>query len=388
MQRHSASVFALLALCAACSGPTRIPPRDAQADDAATDAAQDSAVGRDAAAADSGVDSAAPRDAAANDVADAGMCPMIVGDDGTGLFPATCSCIPNTTRACSLVPRESAGVGACSRGVQRCLGTGEVGRWSATCEGAGTPSAESCGNMIDEDCDGMTDEGCGCTVGATMSCYSGAAGTAGVGACRNGTRTCTAGPPAAFGPCAGEVVPVTEVCSNGVDDDCDGTTDEGCTTMGPTCAMGPMVENASGRYIVVANYDGGRATIDVDRAVEFVGVLAYEPIEVVFTGAFASGIRRVHIVGYNSMSAVVTGVAPAIVERAGMPAATLSDPAGYPRMVCASTCVGMPGGCNTLNQVLHYFDNTFSAARMWWHLQYSSFTGVSFAASRGGCCGS
>ena len=86
---------------------------------------------------------------------------------------------------------------------------------------------------------------------------------------------------------------------------------------------------------------------------------------------------------------VVSGVAPALVERAGMPMATLADPAGWPRMVCASTCrPGVsPGGCNTLAQVLDYFDRTFSAPRMWWHMQYGTFTGTSFAVSRGGCCG-
>lgn len=209
-----------------------------------------------------------------------------------------------------------------------------------------------------------------------------------MGACRAGTRTCMAGMPAMYGACVGEVVPRTEVCSNGADDDCDGMIDEGCTSMGPSCAMGPMVESATGRYIVVANYDGGRAVIDVDRAVEFVGVIAYEPVEVVITGAFASSVRRVHVVGFNSMTAVVSGVAAAIVERAGMPMATLTDPAGYPRMVCASTCRGMPGGCNTLAQVLDYFDRTFAAPRMWWHLQYNTFTGVMFTVSRGGCCGS
>lgn len=336
--------------------------------------------------------SAMPDGSSASDASgDAAMCPMIVGDDGAGLFPAECQCIPNTTRACSLGPRQTAGVGACRRGVQRCIGVGEIGHWGTTCEGAIAPAAdETCTNMVDDDCDGMTDEGCGCMVGATMPCYSGAAGTEGVGACRAGTRTCVAGTPAMFGACTGEVAPRAEACGNSVDDDCDGMTDEGCSTTGPMCAMGTSVENAAGRYIVVANYDGGRAVIDVDRAVEFVGVIAYEPVEVSITGAFATSVRRVHVVGFNSMTAVVSGVAPAIVERAGMPMATLADPAGWPRMVCASTCRpgAMPGGCNTLAQVLDYFDRTFSAPRMWWHMQYPTFTGTSFVVSRGGCCGS
>lgn len=78
----------------------------------------------------------------------------------------------------------------------------------------------------------------GCEAGATMTCaYTGPSGTAGVGVCKAGVRTCTGG---AFGACAGEVLPGTESC-NGLNDDCDGSTDEGCpatATIGdPTTGM-------------------------------------------------------------------------------------------------------------------------------------------------------
>jgi hypothetical protein len=220
--RSMLSLFAVVLSSAACADSTMMPvSRDAQTfdqfaprDASSTDVAQDGTALPDVA-----TDTGLP-------AADAGNCPMVVGDDGTGLFPSTCNCIPNTTRACSLGPRLVAGVGACRRGVQRCLGSGEVGRWSDTCEGGVAPTAERCDNMIDDDCDGMTDEDCGCMVGATMSCYSGPAGTMGVGACRSGTRTCVAGTPAMYGACTGDVVPRAEVCGNGVDDDCDGEVDD------------------------------------------------------------------------------------------------------------------------------------------------------------------
>ena len=71
-----------------------------------------------------------------------------------------------------------------------------------------------------------------------------------------------------------------------------------------------------------------------------------------------------------------------------MPAATLADPAGNARMVCASTCRPgtRPGGCNTLEQVLDYFRNVFGTGRAWWHMQYGTFTGRTFRVSEGGCC--
>ncbi|MBX3185121.1 MAG: putative metal-binding motif-containing protein [Polyangiaceae bacterium] len=64
-----------------------------------------------------------------------------------------------------------------------------------------------------------------CTTGEVMECYSGPAGTADHGSCRQGTATCRAG---VFGACEGEVHPAEEIC-NGLDDDCDGEVDEGCS---------------------------------------------------------------------------------------------------------------------------------------------------------------
>src|SRR5690242_16733132 len=46
----------------------------------------------------------------------------------------------------------------------------------------------------------------GCTPKTTQSCYSGPAGTSGVGICAAGTQTCLADG-TAFGPCKGEIFP-------------------------------------------------------------------------------------------------------------------------------------------------------------------------------------
>ena len=45
------------------------------------------------------------------------------------------------------------------------------------------------------------------------------------GVCRAGSQACAAG---AWGACTGEVGPSMERCGNRLDDDCDGTVDNGC----------------------------------------------------------------------------------------------------------------------------------------------------------------
>ncbi len=64
-----------------------------------------------------------------------------------------------------------------------------------------------------------------CVYQDTRPCYSGPAGTEGVGACRAGINTCNAEGRWQLW-CDDEVVPDSENCDNGVDDDCDGTVDD------------------------------------------------------------------------------------------------------------------------------------------------------------------
>jgi hypothetical protein len=76
-----------------------------------------------------------------------------------------------------------------------------------------------------------------CNPGESRECYGGAGGTKGVGPCVGGTQTCSA--QGVYGDCVGEVVPRGEICANGTDDNCNGSTDEDADTDGDgvtTCA--------------------------------------------------------------------------------------------------------------------------------------------------------
>jgi hypothetical protein len=104
----------------------------------------------------------------------------------------------------------------------------------------------ACGNVCGEDyacIDSRCLQGL-CQPGKVEECYSGVDDTKGVGPCLAGHRTCgTAG---VWGQCEGQVLPVAENCSDGVDNNCNGMTDEnidfdgdGFTTCGTPGLIAP-----------------------------------------------------------------------------------------------------------------------------------------------------
>ncbi len=158
-----------------------------------------------------------------------------VDNDCDGTVDEGCDCEIGATVDCYDGPAITEGVGHCVRGRITCRETPEGGSAFGPCEGSVLPSEEICDGAGDEDCDELIDEGCTCLLGESHDCYGGAPGTEGTGVCAAGSQTCEAAGDGSVGwsACSGEVRPGAEVCTGGLDEDCDGLTD--CAD--PDCAI-------------------------------------------------------------------------------------------------------------------------------------------------------
>ncbi|HZF55142.1 MAG TPA: choice-of-anchor L domain-containing protein [Polyangiaceae bacterium] len=99
---------------------------------------------------------------------------------------------------------------------------------NSMCEmGACFPGWADCDGDLMNGCEQNTlqDGPCACMPGSVQDCYYGAPGTKGVGPCKGGQQICDP-TGLSWGACSNLVMPVSEICGNNVDEDCNGVMDD------------------------------------------------------------------------------------------------------------------------------------------------------------------
>ncbi|MGM0555183.1 MAG: putative metal-binding motif-containing protein, partial [Myxococcota bacterium] len=163
-----------------------------------------------------------------------------IDDNCNGRVDEDCPCTGDETQTCFPFGSGSPGNGNCAEGEQQCS-EGTFG----DCTGAVGPETEVCDDF-DNDCDGNTDEGFS---------DKGTSCTVGTGACENsGTYECSGdGSGVTCSVSAGS--PSSESCDD-IDNDCDGQTDEDFPNKGNTCTAGTGACENSGTVVCNSSNDG------------------------------------------------------------------------------------------------------------------------------------
>jgi hypothetical protein len=226
--------------------------------------------------------------------------------------------------------------GECRPGVNHCrMGT-------LVCEGGVLPTAELC-NGLDDDCDGTSDNGslaADTRIGATC-------GTS-VGDCRQGTMACASGAPT----CTGAAGPTAEAC-DGRDNNCDGVIDNGvppggaCGTTRGRCVAGTLqcsggVMTCTGAVLPTAE-TCNTVDDDCDGTVDNGFDLNNDPAN---CGACGNdcGTRAHAYMGCVARTCTMLACEPGFVDRNGL----ASDGCEYACTFLSATevCNGLDDNCN------------------------------------------
>jgi gliding motility-associated-like protein len=158
----------------------------------------------------------------------------------------------------------------------------------------------------------------------------------------------------------------------------------------------PITCNPDGNWLLISNYDGGNLNVIVDLNIPNlkIGICTYEPVNVKFSGPFLSAVEEVRYAGFNSAqnnnncgfpisASTFSGVNASIVVVDKIPPVRIISPPNPDNIlnlpngsnsgvVCAYSCVlnSYQGGCNTLDQVIDYFQSKFGGSLRGLSVQY------------------
>ncbi len=176
------------------------------------------------------------------------------------------------------------------------------------------------------------------------------------------------------------------------------------TTTNVTVAASAFSCNPAGNVLIFSNYDGGYLNINVDVNIPNlkIGVVTYEPVIITLSGAYASNVTQVIRAGYPNtnnnncnlgvFNTAINGPMPANYSIVNIPPAGLQNPNGYATgIICAYSCstTTYQGGCNTIDQVLDYFNTQLGGSVYSLNVQYCCWQNsatYSVAALNGSCC--
>ncbi|MCS6991958.1 MAG: PKD domain-containing protein [Chitinophagales bacterium] len=155
----------------------------------------------------------------------------------------------------------------------------------------------------------------------------------------------------------------------------------------------------NGNVIVYSNYDGGYLNISVDVNIPNlkVGITTYEDCEITLSGPYVGNVTQVIYAGFQGdnmhcnpspLTVKINGVPTSIVTILQYPPATWSNPFGNPFIICNYSCdsSSYQGGCNTPDQIVHFFLTQFGGTLRYHYTQYGCWQGTYTVSNGGNCC--
>lgn len=154
-----------------------------------------------------------------------------------------------------------------------------------------------------------------------------------------------------------------------------------------------------GNVIIYSNYDGGYLNINVDEDIPNlkIGITTYEKCEISVTGTYAGNVTEVIYAGYNGNNdhcnptpptTSINGVPPGITSIQLYPPVTWPNTNGYSYIICNYSCdsANSQGGCNTPDQIVHYYLTAFGGSLYYHFTQYGCWQGTYLVSDAGNCC--